>query len=59
MIIVVGNYHQFNKFKVVYYDVNHLLWSSKLDWEINSNANQYNFKEMSQSSKGEWSKAEI
>ena len=28
-----------NKFKVVYDDVNHLLWSSELDWGINSNAN--------------------
>ena len=28
-----------NKFKVVYDDVNHLLWSSELDWEMNSNAN--------------------
>ncbi len=28
-----------NKFKVVYDDVNHLLWSSELDWEINPNAN--------------------
>ena len=28
-----------NKFKVVYDDVNHLLLSSHIDWEINSNAN--------------------
>ena len=28
-----------NKFKVVYDDVNHLLLSTLLDWEINSNAN--------------------
>jgi len=28
-----------NKFKVVYDDVNHLLLSSLLDWEMNSNAN--------------------
>ncbi len=28
-----------NKFKVVYDDVNHLLLSSELDWEINPNAN--------------------
>ena len=27
-----------NKFKVVYDDVNHLSWSSELDWEMNSNA---------------------
>jgi hypothetical protein len=28
-----------NKFKVVYDDVNHLLWSSTLDWKMNSHAN--------------------
>jgi len=28
-----------NKFKVVYHDVNHLLWSSELDLEMISNAN--------------------
>ena len=28
-----------NKFKVIYDDVNHLLWSSEIDWEMNTNAN--------------------